>query len=56
MDVKSNPQVMPKTLADLIAHETPKDYRPPVSNPNDYEVYPEITDETDLKRNPYSRV
>lgn len=56
MDVKSNPKVMPKTLAELIEQETPKDYHPPVSNPNDYEVYPEITDENDLPRNPYSCV
>ena len=53
MDVKSNSQVMPKTLAELIAQETPKDTTP---ENQEYEVYPEITDESDLKRNPYSRV
>ena len=47
------------TLADLIEHELNKDKTvnntAPVSNPNDYEVYPE-EDTYDLPRNPYSRV
>ena len=58
MDVKSNSKVMPLTLADLIREEVEKDRiinNPPVSQINDYEVYPE-DDGTDSKRNPYSRV
>lgn len=55
MDVKSNPQVMPKTLAELIEQETPIIAPPAVSHPNDYEVYPE-KHKYDLPRNPYSRV
>jgi hypothetical protein len=46
-------------LADLIKHELSKDKEeyqlPPVSEPNDYEVYPE-EDTYDRPRNPYSRV
>lgn len=48
-----------RTLADLIKHELAKaneEYHiPPVSEPNDYEVYPE-EDNYDRPRNPYSRV
>ena len=58
MDAKSNTQVIPRTLADLIREELLKDQlanNPPVSEINDYEVYPE-DDGTDSKRNPYSRV
>ena len=45
------------TLADLIREEVERDRlanNPPVSQHNDYEVYPE-DDGTDCKRNPYSR-
>lgn len=42
-----------RTMKEL---EQDKRINPPVDNPNDYEVYPEITDESDLPRNPYSRV
>lgn len=58
MDAKSNPKVIPQTLRDLILEEIERDRQlnsPPVTNPNDYEVYPE-EDNYDLPRNPYSRV
>ena len=57
MDAKSNSQVIPRTLADLIREEVERDRlanNPPVSQHNDYEIYPE-DDGTDCKRNPYSR-
>ena len=52
---------MDKTLAEYIERTMEKLEKekqvpnPPVSNPNDYEVWPE-DDGTDTKRNPYSRV
>ena len=59
MDVKSNSKVIPRTLADLIKEELEKDRwanNPPISEPNDYEVWPEEQGDADHKRNPYSRV
>ena len=58
MATQSNPQVIPRTLADLIREEVEKDRAVNVQQMpqiNDYEVYPE-DDGTDSKRNPYSRV
>ena len=57
MDAQINPQVISqdKTLADYIKRVIGEQPIPPVSNPNDYEVYPD-DDGTDSPRNPYSRV
>ena len=58
MATQSNPQVIPKTLADLIREEIERDQQvnnPPVSQHNDYEVWPEDQGDADHKRNPYSR-
>ena len=59
MATQSNSQVIPRTLADLIREEIERDRlvnNPPVSEPNDYEVWPEEQGDADYKRNPYSRV
>lgn len=55
MDAKSNPQVIPKTLAELIAQETSKENLDKPINYYNYKVYPE-DDGYDTPKNPFAPV
>lgn len=51
---------MDQTLADYIKRITEQEHKPaqsqPISQPSDYEVWPEDQGDADHKRNPYSPV
>ena len=45
-----------KRTTEKLEQEKKPTEHPPVSQPNDYEVWPEEQGDADYKRNPYSRV